>query len=436
MDFNPKRNLSISRIPFIISVSVSLFVISCTSSNNAKKSDKIPVIDIESAVGSGQIINLSDIATEIRYIPLETTDSSLIPELPRIIYERGLFYSVSHYNIVIFDSCGRYMKTINRRGRGPQEYLSILYSYIDPETGDISMYVQCPDQKLSVLTYSLESKLLSKHLADSITMGIPNLFMKKDGNKLLFSYNVSVSDSVQHYATIFDTSGTVLKRLFKPKLDFYKRMYSELSNRLNDRGFLVDVKAFKRIVPHSFKYKKSTRFFFFENDTIFSLDSSLNYNPLYVFNYGKYKNIEEFEGKKSRGKHIDLNDGKIVETNNHLMMQFNLRDYAHEPFEIVSQSSGRSSKNTLSYAVYDKNRGKLTLMNAPIPAKPGFKEDFESGPPFFPMYISADMYAISIIYPAKLKAFADSHKVSPKLKSIADNLKEEDNPVIVMVKMK
>lgn len=430
------RNLSISRIPFIISVTVSLFVISCTSSNNTKKSDNIPVIDIESAVGSGQIINLSEIATEIRYIPLETTDSSLLPELPRIIYERGHFYAVSHYNIVIFDSCGNYLKTIDRRGRGPQEYNSILSTYIDPGTGDISMYAVCPDQKLSVLTYSLESELLSRHLSDSIKMGAPILFMKKDGNKLLFSYNVSVSDSVQPYATIFDTSGTVLKRLFKPKLDYYKRMYNELSNRINKEGFHLDVNALKRIVPHSFKYKKSTRFFFFENDTIFSLDSSLNYNPLYVFNYGKYKNIEEFDGKKSRGKHIDLNDGKIVETNNLLMMQFNLRDYAHEPFEIVRQSSARSTKNTLSYAVYDKNRGKLTLMNAPIPAKPGFKEDFESGPPFFPMYISADMYAISIIYPAKLKAFADSHKVSPKLKSIADNLKEEDNPVIVMVKMK
>ncbi|MHC1780735.1 MAG: 6-bladed beta-propeller [Bacteroidales bacterium] len=420
----------------IILCVIIISLIHACGSDPIVKSDKIPVIDIESAVGSGQIINLSDIATEIRYIPLETRDSSLMSELPRIIYERGLFYSVSHYNIVIFDSCGRYMKTIDRRGRGPQEYNAILSAYIDPGTGDISMYAECPDQKLSVLTYSLESKLLSRHLADSIKMGVPNLFMKKDGNKLLFSYNVSVSDSVQHYATIFDTSGTVLKRLFKPKMDYYKCVYNDLSNKINDRGFLLDVKAFKRIVPHSFKYKKSTRFFFFENDTIFSLDSSLNYNPLYVFNYGKYKNIEEFDGKKSRGKHIDLNDGKIIETNNLLMMQFNLRDYAHEPFEIVRQSSGRSTKNTLSYAVYDKNRGKLTLMNAPIPAKPGFKEDFESGPPFFPMYISADMYAISLIYPAKLKAFADSHKVSPKLKSIADNLKEEDNPVIVIVKMK
>lgn len=428
--------LRMTRNMFIILCVIIVSIIHACGSDPIIKSDKIPVIDIESAVGSGQIINLSEVATEIKYIPLETSESSLLSEIPKIIYEKGRFYSITFKNIIIFDSCGKYLKTIDRSGRGPQEYLSIFSFYIDPETGDISMYGMCPDQKISVLTYSLESELLSRYLADSIKMGVPNLFMKKDGNKLLFSYNVSVSDSVQHYATIYDTSGTVLKRLFKPKMDYYKYVYNDLSNKMNEGGFHLDVKALKRIAPHSFRYKKSTRFFFFENDTIFSLDSSLNYNPSYVFNYGKYKNIEEFEGKKTKGKHINLNDGKLIETDNYLMMQFNLRDYAHEPYEIVSQSSGRSSKNTLSYAVYDKNRGKLTLMNAPIPAKPGFKDDFESGPPFFPMYISADMYAISIIYPAKLKAFADSHEVSPKLKSIADNLKEEDNPVIVMVKMK
>jgi hypothetical protein len=75
-------------------------------------------------------------------------------------------------------------------------------------------------------------------------------------------------------------------------------------------------------------------------------------------------------------------------------------------------------------------------MNAPIPAKPGFKEDFEYGPPFFPSYLSSQLYAISIIYPDKLKSFTDSNPVSAKLKSIAQNLKEFDNPVVVLVKMK
>ena len=424
------RNVSIILCVIIVSI-----IHACGSDPNVK-SGKIPVIDIESAVGSGQVINLSDVATEIRYIPLETRDSSLLSEMPKIIYENGRFYSISNKNIIVFDSSGRYMKTLDRMGRGPQEYLSILSANIDPKSGDISMYADCPDQKLSVLTYSLQGELLSRHLSDSIRMGVPNNFLKRDDNKLLFSYNVSISDSVQPYATIYDTSGIVLKKLFKPKLDYYKRIYNDLSNKVDDKGFLLDVKAFKRIAPHSFKYKKSTRFFFFENDTIFSLDSSLNYNPLYVFNFGKYKDIEGFDGKKSKGKHIDLNGGKIIETNNLLMMQFNLRDFAHEPYDFVNPNGKRSPKNTCSYALYNKKSGKLTLMNVPIPAKPGFNEDFELGPPFFPMYLSADMYAISIIYPAKLKAFADSYPVSPKLKAIADKLKEEDNPVIIMVKMK
>jgi len=428
--------LRMTRNVFIILCVIIVSIIHSCGSDPNVKSGKIPVIDIESAVGSGQIINLSDIATEIRYIPLETSDSSLLPEMPKIVYEKGRFYSISYENIIVFDSSGRYMKTFDRRGRGPQEYLFILSAYINPQSGDISMYADCPDQKLSVLTYSLQGELLSRHLSDSIKMGAPNHFIKRDGNKLLFSYNVSISDSLKPYATIYDTSGTVLKKLFKPKLDYYKRVYDNLSKMTNSEGFHIDKKAMKIINPLSFRYKESTRFFFFENDTIFSLDSALNYNPLYVFNYGKYKNIEEFDGKKAKGEHINLNNGDLYETDEFLMMQFNLRDYAHEPFDFVYPNGKRSPKNTCNYALFNKKSGKLTLMNAPIPAKPGFKEDFELGPPFYPGYISSDMYAFYVIYPAKLKAFADAYPVSPKLKAIADNLKEEDNPVVVMAKMK
>jgi hypothetical protein len=63
-------------------------------------------------------------------------------------------------------------------------------------------------------------------------------------------------------------------------------------------------------------------------------------------------------------------------------------------------------------------------------------EDFEGGPAVWPKYVSSDGYMISYVYAHEFKAHAETHVVSEKYKSIADNLKDTDNPVIIRVKLK
>ncbi|PKO98456.1 MAG: hypothetical protein CVU13_09870 [Bacteroidetes bacterium HGW-Bacteroidetes-8] len=420
---------------FFVSLLIAVLIQSCDSNPNVTAS-KIPMIDLESAVGSGKVFNLSDVATEIRYIPLETKKESLISNVNKIYFENDRIYLFTNNNIVIFDSNGKHLLTFDRRGNGPQEYNYISSNDVDPHNSNILLHAFCSDQTASILTYSPEGTLLSRYLSDSIQNVLNTKFFKLDDNKFIIKYPISIVDSVEAYAKVFDSSGTVVKRLYKPKLDYYKKKYDRLIELSGKNGVMFALEKNYRVYPLAYRYKEFLRFFFYENDTIFSIDRSLNYSPVYVVNFGKYKNPEEFDGHYSKGDHISLERGICYETDNFILMEFNLRSFAHEPLETVSPNGKGSSKNTKSFALYDKNSGELTLMNTPMPAKPGFKEDFESGPPFFPSCLSSEMYAISIIYPDKLKSFAQSNPVSPKLKSIANNLNEFDNPVVVLVKMK
>ena len=65
---------------------------------------------------------------------------------------------------------------------------------------------------------------------------------------------------------------------------------------------------------------------------------------------------------------------------------------------------------------------------------PGIKEDLLNGPPFWPKYVASTGELVSLYTAEELIEWAKKHKVSPKLKKIIDNLKYDDNPVVVLAK--
>ena len=89
-----------------------------------------------------------------------------------------------------------------------------------------------------------------------------------------------------------------------------------------------------------------------------------------------------------------------------------------------------------SCALYDKRDGGFRLIDQPADLQKGFIEDFEGGPAFWPNYISDDEYMVSFINASEFIQHAQTNKVSDKFKQIASKLKETDNPVAVLVKLK
>jgi hypothetical protein len=160
-------------------------------------------------------------------------------------------------------------------------------------------------------------------------------------------------------------------------------------------------------------------------------------DTIYRINYGKYKTTaDNIKRVNKRSKLINLY-GQILEGNNHIFFNLNLRTLAHKPMKMIR----RGGKDTVmlfpfSCALYDKRDGSFRLIDQPEDYQKGFIEDFEGGPAFWPSYISDDEYLVSFVNASEFIQHAQTHKVSDKFKKIADGLKEDDNPVVVLVKLK
>lgn len=104
--------------------------------NKKSNAYEVKIIDIEAAVGTGRVMELSEIADKVQYVPLETTKESLVNGgIITLSYVNGLIYVMDMSQVKIFDSNGKYLSTVNRQGRGPEEYTDIINAGVFPENG-------------------------------------------------------------------------------------------------------------------------------------------------------------------------------------------------------------------------------------------------------------------------------------------------------------
>jgi hypothetical protein len=118
----------------IIALAILLLTVPFSCSQSGKKEVKSKIIDVASSVGGGRITDLSEIVSDIKYIPLETSKNSLVGEMVRVNYEKGRIYINDRSDSVkIFDYDGKFLRNFGRRGRGPQEYGFLEIFYVTPQ---------------------------------------------------------------------------------------------------------------------------------------------------------------------------------------------------------------------------------------------------------------------------------------------------------------
>ena len=104
-----------------------LFIIAgCQSNDRQSNTEGIPIIDLSKNHPEKKII-LQDIA-DVEYVPLETTDDVLLSQLSILSYVSDkyiIIHDLMQYNIYVFSRNGKIISYLNRKGQGPQEYVSI-----------------------------------------------------------------------------------------------------------------------------------------------------------------------------------------------------------------------------------------------------------------------------------------------------------------------
>lgn len=81
-------------------------------------------------------VSFGDFSIEnVEYIPLETTDSSLLGSVSKVLFRNNRFYVLDKMSggVYVFDRMGNFLSSIVKPGEGPEEYIELMDMDVDKE---------------------------------------------------------------------------------------------------------------------------------------------------------------------------------------------------------------------------------------------------------------------------------------------------------------
>lgn len=209
-------------------------------------------------------LRLSNFASSVEAIPLETTDESLIGEIRKVIYRNGLYYlrvtnGFTNSRILVFSRTGHFLFKIDKQGQGKGEYI------------DMGDFILTPRSNIKVLSWSkivtydslgnyLHESPMSYYADDAIAYDngylITHTTLGPKNRKLL----VAFTNEDKKIALFFNRS----------RLEANKLLYFHGLNAFSRCGNQV-----------YFHYSLC--------DTIYSVASIDHVSPTFYLDFGKYK---------------------------------------------------------------------------------------------------------------------------------------------------
>ncbi len=123
-------------------------------------SGDLRTLDLEAAIDNPRPFDLTDIATEIDFIPLDdSTPDALIAGIINMSESRRHYYIMesSQRPVKAFDKQGGYVGTRGSIGRGPGEYLNVSNLVADPDTDNV--YVL--SQRQTITAFDADGRLFA-----------------------------------------------------------------------------------------------------------------------------------------------------------------------------------------------------------------------------------------------------------------------------------
>lgn len=366
----------------------SFLCLCCVLSVSAQKP---VVINLAKAISeSPKEIMLNELASDIRYVPLETTDDCLMNNEFYIMQYTGEDIITS--GIFHFDKNGKFLNKIGSKGQGPEEYLQGLFAFGDWKNK--LLYVQ----NWTILTcYGFDGTFVRSVPTPQLNMGAAGLF---DENHILYSNDIYYADKanpIQLYMVDSQNGKTVSKW----------------------RGHLEENKKYGMILT--------------SRDFMYNYDNSLFYKPALenvifkILSPKKRQLVYKFD---CSGKDIDVSADEVDPKKR---FQFLSVYWAKETAQYLFVNYGM--KNISRLGIYDKE--KKTFTNVTI------KDNLAGGYDIHPAWTSDDNHLLMIYYAGGLlqdKEKRYSTGLLPERKKELDellkNIKEDDNPVVILVTLK
>ncbi|GHT07636.1 hypothetical protein FACS189432_01650 [Bacteroidia bacterium] len=372
---------------------------------SAQKS--VSVIDIDKQKSNKGSLKMSDIFSNIKYIPLQINAK----------YPIGNIHDISITSEWIFIDCrttegqsflkyslkGEFVENIGSRGQGPGEYLDGSKMAVDM-TNKL-MYIRA-NYINSVLVYDYaKNKYLRSFKVENEDRGIQLL----NQNQLWFDGDYLHRYTPSYYSwRVMDKNGKVIK---KQNSHYFTK---DQINKKPKGGYAPNTVIWKH--DNGFSYMEV------QTDTIYQMDMNMNSYPRFQLNFSALQ--------QQRGNCY------LFETSKHVIIRtYNL------------------DTKVLNDGYYDKTRQSyFSYQPETIPDKPynfvGITNDLDGGYPFpiFTCIYFDDNQWYASLLPHKLIEYVNSNEfkkskaVSPALKEafrkMVNSLDEEDDPVIVIATLK
>ncbi len=388
---------------------IALCTIIAGCGSDKENEGQLPVIDVAGAYSNITTVNLSEYASAIDYIPLETSELSMIqgdvitmsiaPTSEGVV----IYHASSNQVPLHFSKTGKFIAQIGKSGRSKEEYIYIEEVYAHNNFIDVVCYDK-------INTYNLNDGSFAKN----IPTGIPEheLYRYPDGT---YTYLSTDFKTKEDKIIILDSKGdTITTRLIKKfEIDKPSAKNLERAEKAEKDGtvglFLVRTNS-----PNLHIGMNSPFLLFNEKDTLYTLDKAAQIHPKYLVDYGEFKpglywNSFLFESDK-------FITGRAL---------FLFKNYPNidENYRFI-------------YFIYDKQSGTTRGMKYDEGLKSaGFVNDLDAnGIAFYPKaLVNGKMY--QLVDAIHFMDIAEKSS-SQKMKEVAATLTEESNPVLVVATLK
>ena len=342
---------------------------------------------------------LSDLGiSDITYIPLETDTSSLIHRIKKIEMKEDIIVLNDYKRIIGFDRKGKFISEIGKKGKGPKEYIYANDFSVDSKS---STYI-LSDNEDKIYIYDRQGEFINAINCPSKTTDIWIL------EKNIFCYSGNKDGTVCNNINIIDNRGKIVKSFsnkytYEPRktytvlttecllspnqnITFVKEIFSDTvfqyiephlvpSFILDHKEDIIPVSAREEVWgPHVFKKYIIQR-------KLFQTINKIYYEFSYQGNdYGFFGNL----GNTQYAKLIDLNEGFINDIDGGINLVFNLCD---DKGTLIGWTTPRQLKEHISTKKFQNSEPKYS-------------------------------------------------KKKRELEKLANSLNENDNPILMLVKLK
>jgi hypothetical protein len=368
-----------------------------------KSDNKGPIIRIDLlAEPEGSINFLTDIATNVEYVPLQMTKQSIINIISKIIIYKEKVYIKSRSEILCFDISGRFLYKLNQSGRGPEEY-GLLIDFDLSSDGKILVILS----NKRILAFENSDKGFVFKNSINLKPPLPSkISLVPWTSNILLSIDPSYGTEPS-LSILLNKNGDTL--YCKPNLYKYKKISKEITGSFYE----------------SLHYKVGNNLCFREefSDTVFCVSKETSmFLPRLIFDsHGRVfppraKGDLEY-AKSHSGQFTWIYN--ISEVNRYII-------YAYE------------YNHTRRRVLYDKSNNKRLEMKL----KEALVDNICGGPNFDPTFCSEGKY-YSVVEALNLKeyvqkeSFAKARVQFPnkkeELEKIATSLNDIDNPVLIIL---